>query len=134
MPHVKPEQGAESLEETVGIALDVDFSAPSAAEAGTMGAWGSPAAPPYDGPRMFKCLDAPGRFSLGPNLPTMHRIGRTMTGGSSGGGWGRVVDGETVLVSSTSIGPLDNTWLAGPLLGKDAEALYRNMSETHGGR
>ena len=58
MPHVKPEQGAESLEETVGAALDVDFSAPSAAEAGTMGAWGHPAAPPYDGPRMFKCLDA----------------------------------------------------------------------------
>ena len=57
-----------------------------------------------------------------------------MTGGSSGGGWGRVVDGETVLVSSTSIGPLDSTWLAGALLGKDAEALYRNMSETHGGR
>ncbi|MGY0070129.1 trypsin-like serine peptidase [Streptomyces sp. QTS137] len=132
--HVKPEQGAKSLEETVGTALDVDFSAPPAAEAGRTGAWGYPAAPPYDGLQMFKCLDTPGRFSLAPDLPTMHRIGCTMTGGSSGGGWFRVVNGETVLVSNTSIGPTDNTWLAGPHLGRDAEALYRNMSRTHGGQ
>ncbi|CAL9603675.1 hypothetical protein SUDANB176_05484 [Streptomyces sp. enrichment culture] len=132
--HVKPEQGSKSLEETVGAALDVDFSAPSAAEAGSMGAWGYPAAPPYNGLQMFKCVDAPGRFSLSPSLPTMYRIGCTMTGGSSGGGWFRVVDGETVLVSNTSIGPTDNTWLAGPQLGEDAEALYQNMSKTYGGR
>ncbi|CAL9604083.1 hypothetical protein SUDANB15_05469 [Streptomyces sp. enrichment culture] len=132
--HVKPEQGAKSLEETVGAALDVDFSAPPVAEAGTMGAWGYPAAPPYNGLQMFKCVDAPGRFSLSPSLPTMYRIGCTMTGGSSGGGWFRVVDGETVLVSNTSIGPTDNTWLAGPQLGEDAEALYQNMSKTYGGQ
>ncbi|MBQ1089839.1 serine protease [Streptomyces sp. B93] len=132
--HVQPEQGAKSLEETVGAALDVDFSAPAAAEAGQMGAWGYPAAPPYNGLRMFKCLDAPGRLSLSPSLPTMYRIGCTMTGGSSGGGWFRVVDGETKLVSNTSIGPLDNTWLAGPQLGRDALALYENMSETYGGQ
>ncbi|CAL9402527.1 trypsin-like serine peptidase [Streptomyces sp. enrichment culture] len=132
--HVKPEQGGESLEETVGAALEVDFSAPSAAEAGRMGAWGYPAAAPYDGLRMFKCLDTPGRFSLAANLPTMYRIGCTMTGGSSGGGWFRVRDGRTVLVSNTSIGPTDHTWLAGPLLGRDAEALYQNMSRTYGGR
>ncbi|AZM64467.1 MULTISPECIES: trypsin-like serine peptidase [unclassified Streptomyces] len=132
--HVKPEQGSKSLEETVGAALDVDFSAPSAAEAGRMGAWGYPAAPPYDGLQMFKCLDAPGRFSLASDLPSMYRIGCTMTGGSSGGGWFRVRDGETVLVSNTSIGPTDNTWLAGPQLGEDAEALYRHMSKTYGGQ
>lgn len=132
--HVKPEQGAKSLEETVGAALDVDFSAPSAAEADEMGAWGYPAAPPYDGLQMFKCLDAPGRFSLGADLPTMYRIGCSMTGGSSGGGWFRVLNGKTVLVSNTSIGPMDNTWLAGPQLGEDAEALYQNMSKTHGGQ
>ncbi|MFJ6856642.1 hypothetical protein [Streptomyces werraensis] len=132
--HVRPEQGSQSLEETVGAALDVDFSGPTAAEAGTTGAWGYPAAPPYNGLRMFKCLDAPGRFSLAPSLPDMYRIGCTMTGGSSGGGWFRVVNGETVLVSNTSIGPLDHTWLAGPRLGPDAEALYQNMSRTHGGR
>ncbi|MEU3254382.1 hypothetical protein [Streptomyces sp. NPDC006997] len=132
--HVKPEQGAKSLEETVGAALDVDFSAPAAAEAGQMGAWGYPAAPPYNGLKMFKCLDEPGRLSLDASLPTMYRIGCTMTGGSSGGGWFRVVDGETKLVSNTSIGPLDNTWLAGPQLGRDAQALYENMSETYGGQ
>ncbi|GGT09561.1 trypsin-like serine peptidase [Streptomyces chromofuscus] len=132
--HVRPEQGAKSLEETVGAALDVDFSAPSAAEAGEMGAWGYPAAAPYNGLKMFKCLDRPGRFSLSPVLPTMYRIGCTMTGGSSGGGWFRVVDGETRLVSNTSIGPADSTWLAGPQLGQDAQALYENMSTTYGGR
>ncbi|MEU4008144.1 trypsin-like serine peptidase [Streptomyces pseudogriseolus] len=131
--HVRPEQGAKSLEETVGAALDVDFSGPTAAEAGTIGAWGYPAAPPYNGLRMFKCLDTPGRFALAPNLPDMYRIGCTMTGGSSGGGWFRVAGDETVLVSNTSIGPLDHTWLAGPRLGPDAEALYQNMSRTYGG-
>ncbi|MET8029301.1 trypsin-like serine peptidase [Streptomyces avermitilis] len=132
--HVKPESGSKSLEETVGAALDVDFSAPSAQDVSSMGAWGYPAAPPYDGQQMFKCLDEPGRLSLSPSLPTMYRIGCTMTGGSSGGGWFRVVDGETKLVSNTSIGPSDNTWLAGPQLGKGAKALYENMSEQYGGR
>ncbi|MEU6284646.1 hypothetical protein [Streptomyces sp. NPDC047028] len=132
--HVKPESGSKSLEETVGAALDVDFSAPSATEVGSMGAWGYPAAPPYSGLKMFKCLDRPGRLSLSPSLPTMYRIGCTMTGGSSGGGWFRVLNGKTVLVSNTSIGPLDNTWLAGPQLGTEAEGLYQNMSRTYGGR
>ncbi|MEU1403758.1 hypothetical protein ABZ471_15545 [Streptomyces sp. NPDC005728] len=132
--HVKPESGAKSLEETVGAALDVDFSAPSATEVASMGAWGYPAAPPYNGLKMFKCLDRPGRLSLSSSLPTMYRIGCTMTGGSSGGGWFRVVGGKTELVSNTSIGPSDNTWLAGPQLGPEAEALYQNMSKTYGGR
>ncbi|MDC0772276.1 trypsin-like serine peptidase [Streptomyces sp. HD] len=132
--HVKPEQGAKSLEETVGAALDVDFSAPSATDVATMGAWGYPAAPPYNGLQMFKCLDRPGRFSLSATLPTMYRIGCTMTGGSSGGGWFRVENGETKLVSNTSIGPENNTWLAGPQLGTGAEAVYQNMSRTYGGR
>ncbi|MEV6195822.1 hypothetical protein AB0M19_25870 [Streptomyces sp. NPDC051920] len=132
--HVKPEDGGRSLEETVGNALDVDFSAPSARDAGTVGAWGYPAAPPYDGLSMFKCVDTPGRLSLGPALPTMYRIGCTMTGGSSGGGWFHVVDGRTALVSNTSIGPAAHTWLAGPRLGEEARALYRRMSEEYGGR
>ena len=62
--HVKPEQGSKSLEETVGAALDVDFSAPSATEVSQMGAWGYPQAPPYSGLKMFKCIDRPGRLSL----------------------------------------------------------------------
>ncbi|MFJ2903624.1 trypsin-like serine peptidase [Streptomyces sp. NPDC087212] len=132
--HVKPEQGSKSLEETVGAALDVDFSAPASTEVAQLGAWGYPAAAPYDGLRMFKCLDRPGRFALSPSLPTMYRIGCTMTGGSSGGGWFRVVNGVTKLVSNTSIGPSDHTWLAGPQLGAGAEALYEDMSRTYGGR
>jgi len=132
--HVKPESGAKSLEETVGAALDIDFSAPSATEVAKMGAWGYPQAAPYNGLKMFKCIDRPGRLSLTTTLPTMYRIGCTMTGGSSGGGWFRVVDGETKLVSNTSIGPADNTWLAGPQLGATAEAIYQNMSKTYGGK
>ncbi|GAA4544374.1 hypothetical protein GCM10023097_19180 [Streptomyces collinus] len=64
----------------------------------------------------------------------MYRIGCDMTGGPSGGGWFRVVNGKSVLVSNTSIGPADKTWLAGPQLGRDAEALYQNMSKTYGGQ
>ncbi|MDQ0949141.1 V8-like Glu-specific endopeptidase [Streptomyces phaeochromogenes] len=132
--HVKPESGSKSLEETVGTALDVDFSTPAAADVGSMGAWGYPAAPPYNGLIMHKCVDRPGRLSLSPSLPTMYRIGCTMTGGSSGGGWFRVVDGKTVLVSNTSIGPADNTWLAGPQLGQGAETLFDNMSKEYGAK
>ncbi|MEV6377843.1 hypothetical protein AB0M31_00310 [Streptomyces sp. NPDC051773] len=132
--HVRPESGAMSLEETVGAALDVDFSAPSVSEAATMGAWGYPAAPPYNGLTMFRCVDRPGRLSLDASLPTMYRIGCTMTGGSSGGGWFRMVGGEPRLVSNTSIGPADNTWLAGPQLGETARALYDEMSSAYGGR
>ncbi|MET9495168.1 hypothetical protein [Streptomyces sp. NPDC006552] len=130
--HVKPEQGTKSLEETVGNALDVDFSAPSVQSVGSMGAWGYPAAPPFDGLLMNKCLDRPGRLSLNSTDPTMYRIGCTMTGGSSGGGWFRVRGGKTVLVSNTSIGPAGNTWLAGPQLGREAEQVFDMMSEKYG--
>ncbi|MZD06272.1 hypothetical protein GTW43_14390 [Streptomyces sp. SID5785] len=130
--HVKPEQGTKSLEETVGNALDVDFTQPSVQSVGSMGAWGYPAAPPYDGLLMHKCLDRPGRLSLGSTLPTMYRIGCTMTGGSSGGGWFRVRGNKTVLVSNTSIGPADNTWLAGPQLGDEAQQVFDHMSDKYG--
>ncbi|MCX3060527.1 hypothetical protein OFY01_12295 [Streptomyces sp. GXMU-J5] len=132
--HVRPEHGAKSLEETVGNALDVDFSTPSVRSVGAMGAWGYPAAPPYNGLLMHKCVDRPGRLSLDPTQPTMYRIGCTMTGGSSGGGWFRVRDGKTVLVSNTSIGPADNTWLAGPQLGAEARQVFDTMSEKYGGQ
>ncbi|WP_428951860.1 trypsin-like serine peptidase [Streptomyces sp. cg35] len=129
--HVKPEQGTKSLEETVGNALDVDFSTPSVQSVGSMGAWGYPAAPPFDGLLMNKCVDRPGRLSLSPEQPTMYRIGCTMTGGSSGGGWFRVRGGKTVLVSNTSIGPASNTWLAGPQLGQEAQGVFDMMSEKY---
>ncbi|MFD8196168.1 trypsin-like serine peptidase [Streptomyces wuyuanensis] len=133
--HVKPERGTKSLEETVGAALDVEFDAPEAKDIPAMGAWGYPAAPPYDGLIMHKCIDRPGRLSISPGTPTMWRIGCTMTGGSSGGGW--VVtrpDGKPALVSNTSIGPVTAGWLAGPRLGEGAKEIYTTMSGKFAGR
>ncbi|MGW2202909.1 trypsin-like serine peptidase [Streptomyces sp. NPDC001774] len=129
--HVKPAQGRKSLEETVGAALPVDFSAPTAAQAGTMGAWGYPAAPPYNGLIMHKCLDRATRYTTAPATPTMYRIGCTMTGGSSGGGWFRALpNGTTALVSNTSIGPAGrNGWLAGPQLGRGAKNAHEMVSK-----
>ncbi|MFF9850093.1 trypsin-like serine peptidase [Streptomyces litmocidini] len=129
--HVQPERGSKSLEETVGAALPVDFSAPTAAQAGTVGAWGYPGAPPYNGMIMHKCLDRPTRLTTAPATPTMYRIGCTMTAGSSGGGWFRVLpNGKTALVSNTSIGPAgSNGWLAGPQLGRGAKAAHEMVSK-----
>jgi hypothetical protein len=133
--HVKPERGTKSLEETVGAALDIEFDAPEAKDIPAMGAWGYPAAPPYDGLIMHKCVDRPGRLSIGPGTPTMWRIGCTMTGGSSGGGW--VVtrpNGEPALVSNTPIGPVTAGGLAGPRLGEGAKEIYTTMSGEFAGR
>ncbi|MDG4861857.1 hypothetical protein P8605_27320 [Streptomyces sp. T-3] len=129
--HVKPKNGGKSLEENVGYALPVDFSAPSAKDVDAMGAWGYPQAPPFDGELMYKCIDEPGRLSYTPAAPTMYRIGCTMTGGSSGGGWFREVSGgKLALVSNTSIGPAGSAgWLAGPQLGPGAERVYDYVSE-----
>ncbi|MFE9860455.1 trypsin-like serine peptidase [Streptomyces sp. NPDC005780] len=133
--HVKPEQGTKSLEETVGNALPVDFDAPQVAQISAMGAWGYPAAPPYDGLIMHKCVDRPGRLSLSPATPTMYRIGCTMTGGSSGGGWfSETTDGKLSLVSNTSIGPVTAGWLAGPHLGEGAQQIFTMMSDKFGAR
>jgi V8-like Glu-specific endopeptidase len=133
--HVKPENGGKSLEETVGTALDIDFDLPEAANVQGMGAWGYPAAPPYNGLLMHKCVDKPGRLSISPGTPTMWRIGCTMTGGSSGGGWfSTQPGGKLVLVSNTSIGPVTSGWLAGPRLGSGAEQIYTGMSDKFAGR
>ncbi|WP_406863522.1 hypothetical protein ABZO31_25095 [Streptomyces sp. HUAS MG47] len=129
--HVKPERGGKSLEETVGAALPIDFSAPTTTQAGYMGAWGYPAAPPYNGLIMHKCIDRPTRLSTAPATPTMYRIGCTMTGGSSGGGWIRTMpNGKPALVSNTSIGPAgSNGWLAGPQLGSGAKGAHEMISK-----
>lgn len=133
--HVKPERGTESLEETVGNALPVDFDAPEIPRISAMGAWGYPAAPPYDGLIMHKCVDRPGRLSISPSTPTTYRIGCTMTGGSSGGGWfSKGADGRLALVSNISIGPVTSGWLAGPHLGRGAQDVFTMMSEKFGGR
>ncbi|WP_228983989.1 serine protease [Streptomyces sp. DH12] len=135
--HVTPEKGSggKSLEETVGAALPVDFAAPPVAGITRMEATGYPAAPPYDGQELYRCADRPGRLSLKAGQPTMYRIGCSMTGGSSGGGWvaaGR--DGRPALVSNTSIGPVTAGWLAGPRLGAEAKGVYTAVSEKFAGR
>ncbi|MFF9069997.1 trypsin-like serine peptidase [Streptomyces sp. NPDC014891] len=131
--HVKPQRGSKSLEETVGAALPVDFSAPAPAQAGTIGAWGYPQAAPYNGVIMHKCVDRATRMTTAPATPVMYRIGCTMTAGSSGGGWFRVMpNGRTALVSNTSIGPAgSNGWLAGPQLGRGAKAAHDMVSKKY---
>ncbi|MFE5797754.1 trypsin-like serine peptidase [Streptomyces sp. NPDC056503] len=129
--HVQPQRGGKSLEETVGAALPVDFSAPAPARAGTVGAWGYPQAAPYNGVIMHKCLDRAVRLTTAPATPVMYRIGCTMTAGSSGGGWFRVLPGgTTALVSNTSIGPAGSRgWLAGPQLGRGAKTAFDMVSK-----
>ncbi|GGU06386.1 MULTISPECIES: trypsin-like serine peptidase [Streptomyces] len=135
--HVTPEKGStgKSLEETVGSALPVEFAAPAVSKIANMTATGYPAGPPFDGQKMFQCQDKPGRLSVKAAQPTMYRIGCTMTGGSSGGGWvaaGR--DGKPALVSNTSIGPVTAGWLAGPRLGDEAKGIYDEVSKKFAGR
>ncbi|MFJ2650768.1 trypsin-like serine peptidase [Streptomyces sp. NPDC087420] len=130
--HVTPEKGGTgaSLEETVGAALPVDFDAPATADIASVTATGYPAAPPFEGQKQFQCADRPGRLSLKADDPTMYRIGCTMTGGSSGGGWvAEGADGKPALVSNTSIGPVKAGWLAGPRLGDVAKGIYDGVSE-----
>ncbi|MFG2262157.1 trypsin-like serine peptidase [Streptomyces sp. NPDC048720] len=135
--HVTPEQGStgKSLEETVGGALPVNFGAPAVPTVQSITATGYPAAAPYDGQLAYQCQDKPGRLSLAKSDPTMYRIGCTMTGGSSGGGWVETgSDGKPALVSNTSIGPVRAGWLAGPRLGDVAKGVYDSVSRKFAGR
>ncbi|MFJ2264662.1 trypsin-like serine peptidase [Streptomyces sp. NPDC087844] len=129
--HVKRKGGdsSVSLEETVGAAARVNFRAPVTQDISTIGIWGYPAAPPFDGELMYNCRARPGRLSIAPDQPSLYRVGCTMTGGSSGGGWfSEDADGEPVLISNTSIGPTTSTWLAGPRLGPEARRIYESVS------
>ncbi|ARP74427.1 hypothetical protein LK07_26240 [Streptomyces pluripotens] len=135
--HVTPEQGngGKSLEETVGGALPVSFDAPAVPKVSSITASGYPAAAPYDGQLLYRCQDKPGRLSFNQTDPTMYRIGCTMTGGSSGGGWVETAaDGKPVLVSNTSVGPVSSGWLAGPRLGDVAQGVYDSVSKKFAGR
>ncbi|MFD6231836.1 trypsin-like serine peptidase [Streptomyces sp. NPDC060232] len=128
--HVTPEKGSgKSLEETVGSALPVEFAAPAVPKVASLTATGYPAAAPFDGQKAFQCTDRPGRLTLRANEPVMYRIGCTMTGGASGGGWVATgADGKRALVSNTSIGPVKAGWLAGPRLGPEAKGIFTAVS------
>ncbi|MFE3584547.1 hypothetical protein [Streptomyces vinaceus] len=128
--HVTPEKSTgKSLEETVGAALPVEFNAPAVPKVASITATGYPAAAPFDGQKAYQCADKPGRLSLTANAPVMYRIGCTMTGGSSGGGWVAAgSDGKPALVSNTSIGPAKAGWLAGPRLGPEAKGVFDAVS------
>lgn len=128
--HVTPEKGGgKSLEETVGTALPVEFNAQATPKIAKITATGYPAAAPFDGQKAFQCADKPGRLSLNATDPAMYRIGCTMTGGSSGGGWVAAgSDGKPALVSNTSIGPAKAGWLAGPRLGPEAKGVFDAVS------
>ncbi|WP_141314004.1 hypothetical protein [Streptomyces spinoverrucosus] len=135
--HVTPEEGSggKSLEETVGSALPVDFAAPAVPEMEGLTATGYPAGAPYDGQTLYQCEDKPGRLSINASDPTMYRIGCTMTGGSSGGGWVATgSDGQPALVSNTSIGPVTSGWLAGPRLGDEAKGVFQAVSGKFAGQ
>ncbi|MFF9980598.1 trypsin-like serine peptidase [Streptomyces erythrochromogenes] len=128
--HVTPEKGSgKSLEETVGSALPVEFNAPAVPKVAGLTATGYPAAAPFDGQKAFQCTDRPGRLTLKANEPVMYRIGCTMTGGASGGGWVATgANGKPALVSNTSIGPAKAGWLAGPRLGPEAKGIFDAVS------
>ncbi|NSC24279.1 hypothetical protein FM076_25275 [Streptomyces albus subsp. chlorinus] len=126
---VQPEDKTDStsLEEKAGGAVRVAFNTPRVKSLRSLTAVGYPAAPPFDGARMYRCPAKPGRLTIDPQQPTMYRIGCTMTAGSSGGPW---LDASgTRLLSVTSIGPITADWLAGARLGKEAKAVFDAISK-----
>ncbi|MEU2339829.1 hypothetical protein ABZ608_40925 [Streptomyces sp. NPDC013172] len=130
---VTPPTGDSSLEETLGDAVPVRFDVPAVNSLAQTSAWGYPADAPFDGDKLYSCQDRPTRFSPVSDQPTMYRIGCTMTGGASGGGWFALgPDGTPELISNTSVGPADNTWLAGPHLGAQAKLTLEAVSRASG--
>ncbi|MEU7313690.1 hypothetical protein [Streptomyces sp. NPDC007083] len=123
-------KSGKSLEETVGNAIKVNFDAPSSSRIKGVSNYGYPAAPPFDGARMYSCTDRPGALTIDPQQPALYRIGCTMTGGSSGGAWLiKGSGGKPELISVNSIGPHPATWLAGPRLGATAKAVFDAASK-----
>ncbi|MCF2533060.1 trypsin-like serine peptidase [Yinghuangia soli] len=121
-----PDNSGRSLQETVGWALPVWFDAPR--DLARVAAFGYPQDPPYNGLAMFHCDQDPRRLTVDPASPPLLRIGCTMTGGASGGGWyAKAPDGEVRLVSNSALGGTGRTWLAGPYLGADARTVLASV-------
>ncbi|MFG3260249.1 trypsin-like serine peptidase [Streptomyces sp. NPDC048172] len=127
-------KGGKSLEESVGAAVKVNFKAPTASRIAGVSSYGYPAAAPFNGAKMYRCTDKPGKLTLDPQQPPLYRIGCTMTGGSSGGGWLiKGAGGKPELISVNSIGPVPAKWLAGPRLGSTAKGVFDAISKKYAG-
>ena len=87
---------------------------------------GYPAAPPFNGQRLWVC-NSPLRYDdTSANPPTMG-IDCDMTGGSSGGGW--IANGSVASVNSYGYSNLRNV-MFGPYQGSVAQSLYTQASGT----
>jgi hypothetical protein len=86
----------------------------------TYAAHGYPAAPPFNGQRLWVCTSPLVYDDTGANPPTMG-IDCDMTGGSSGGGW--IAGGSVVSVNSYGYTTLPNV-MFGPYQGSVAQSLY----------
>ena len=82
--------------------------------------YGYPAAPPFDGERLWRCNSPLQTSDYSANPPTLG-IGCDMTGGSSGGGW--IVGGSVVSVNSYGYGNQPEV-MYGPYQGSVAQSLY----------
>src|SRR3954451_10583951 len=81
---------------------------------------GSPAAPPFNGERLWTCTSPLRYDDTSANPPTMG-IDCDMTGGSSGGGW--TVNGSLESVNSYGYSTLPNV-MFGPYQGTVSQSLY----------
>ena len=86
----------------------------------TYNSYGYPAAPPFNGERLWRCNSALQTNDNDANPPTMG-IGCDMTGGSSGGGW--IVGNNLYSENSYGYGNQPNV-MYGPYLGSVAQSVY----------
>jgi hypothetical protein len=113
-------QGGSTLTSTVGgrnIAFNYNRSQ-------TYAAHGYPAAPPFNGQRLWVCT-SPLRYNDNSANPPTMGIDCDMTGGSSGGGW--IVGSAVHSVNSYGYATLPNV-MFGPYQGTVAQSLYTQAS------
>jgi V8-like Glu-specific endopeptidase len=108
--------GGSALTDVVG-GRNIAFNGPRQQQ---YSAHGYPAAPPFNGQRLWRC-DSPLIYDdTSANPPTMG-IDCDMTGGSSGGGW--IAGGSVASVNSYGYTTLPNV-MFGPYQGSVAQSLY----------